>query len=123
MLQNLLTKKLNRQTRTAGKAQITTKEALLVEHVTAAVEHILLVTQHVVDPNATLRLTRWKRTALLALPVPDLHTMPAPVLTPSVSKEHADEDTEGAKDAKVKLTYKLIILKQSRSLTCRIVNL
>ena len=68
--------------------------------------------------NELLRSQR--RAAPLALPILDLHTRPAPVLTPSMSEEHANEDAE---DAKVKSTYKLTTSKQLRSLTCCIVNL
>lgn len=94
-----------------------------MEDVIAAVEHILLVTRHVVDPNTTPRPTRRKRTALPALPIPDLHTRPAPVLTPSVSEEHADEDAEDAEDAEVESTHESTTSKRSRSPTRRMVDL
>lgn len=116
------TRKSSRQTRT-GKARITTNEAPVVENIIPAVERILLATQHVVDPNTTPRPAHQKRAAPPALPIPDLHTRPAPVLTPSVSEEHADEDAEDTEDAEVESTYESITSKWSRSPTRRMVDL
>ncbi|KAF2467996.1 uncharacterized protein BDR25DRAFT_266464 [Lindgomyces ingoldianus] len=117
MSQRSPTRKSSRQTGTAGKARITTKEAPPVEDVIAAVEHIVLGTQHVIDPNTTPRPTRQKRVAPPALPIPDPHTRPAPILTPSVSEEQAGEDTE-AESAHESTTS-----KRSRSPTRRMVDL
>jgi hypothetical protein len=64
-----------------------------VEDVIEAVEHIALETQHV-DPNTIPRPTRRKQVAPPTLPILDLHTRPAPVLTPNVSEEQADEDCQ-----------------------------
>jgi hypothetical protein len=110
------TRKSSRQAGTAGKARITTKEAPPVEDVIESVEHIALETQHA-DPNTTPRPTRRKRVAPPALPILDLHTRPAPVLTPSVSEEQADEDTE------VESAHESTTSKRSRSPTRRMVDL
>lgn len=88
-----------------------------MEGAIAAVEHIVLGTQHAVGPNTTPRPTRRKRVAPLAPPIPDLHTRPTPVLTPSVSEEQADEDTE------VESAHESTTSKRSRSPTRRMVDL
>jgi hypothetical protein len=105
------TRKSSRQTRAVGKAQITTKE------------HVLLTTQHAVDPNVTPRPTRRKRAAPPAMLIPDLHTKPAPIFTPSVSEEHADEDAEDVEDVEVESTHESTTSKRSRSPTRHMVDL
>jgi hypothetical protein len=99
-----------------GGMQATTKEAPPVEDIIVEVGYIMLRTQHV-DLNTTLQPNYWNQVAPLAPPFPDLPTRPALVLTPNVSKEQADKDIE------IKLTNKLTTLKQSRSLTRRMINL
>jgi hypothetical protein len=106
------TKKSSRQTRAMNKARITTKE-------TSAVDDVIVV----VDLNATPRPTRRKRAAPPALPIPDLQTRPAPILTPSVSEEHADEDIEDVEDAEVESIQESTTSKRSRSPTRRMVDL
>ncbi|PVH92720.1 hypothetical protein DM02DRAFT_635138 [Periconia macrospinosa] len=86
----------------------------------APAEHDLLATQPVVDPNATPRQTLRKRAAPPSVPAPNLHTRPAPVLTPSASEEQADRDT---KDVDAQSAYESTTSKRSRSPTQRIVNL
>jgi hypothetical protein len=105
------------------KARVTTKEAPAVDDVIVAVEHVWLTTQHVVDLNTTPRPTRRKRAAPLALPIPDLQIRPTPILTPSVSEEHADEDVEDVEDAEVESTHESTTSKRSRSPTRRMVDL
>ena len=83
----------------------------------AAVEHIVFRSQHAVDPNTTPRPTRRKRVAPPVLPILDLHTRPAPLLTPSVSEEQGDEDTE------VESAHESTTSKRSCSPTRRMVDL
>ncbi|CAI6342358.1 unnamed protein product [Periconia digitata] len=86
----------------------------------ALAEHDLLATQHVVDPNATPRQTLRKRAAPPSLPAPNLHTRPAPVLTPSASEEQVDEDAE---NVEAQSAYESTTSKRSRSPTRRMVDL
>lgn len=74
-------------------------------------------TQHVVDSNTTPRPIRQKRAAPPTLSILDLHTRPAPILTPSVSEEYVAEDVE------VESTNESTTSKRSRSPTRRMVDL
>ncbi|KAF2731911.1 hypothetical protein EJ04DRAFT_360851 [Polyplosphaeria fusca] len=91
-----LTRKSSRQVEMARKAQTTIIELATVEDMAEVVENILLAAQHVAYSNAMPRPTHRKRAAPPVLPGLDLQMRPAPVLTPSVSEEHADEDAEDA---------------------------
>ncbi|KAK7177555.1 hypothetical protein PSPO01_16398, partial [Paraphaeosphaeria sporulosa] len=84
------TRRSNRQPGTARKALISTTEAPALENMVATAKHTLFPKQ---DFKATPRPTRLKRAAPPSLPAPNLHTRPAPVLTPSVSDTHVDEDS------------------------------
>lgn len=91
-----------------------------MQNVAAAVGNPLLATQHVVDLSVTPRPTRRKRAAPPSLPAPNLHTRPTPVLTPSISEDHIDEEVE---DVEVESAYESTTSKRSRSPTRRMVDL
>jgi hypothetical protein len=69
--------------------------------------------------NAALRPSRGKRATPLALPILDMRTRQAPVLTPSVCEGHANLDANDALIVEVDLTWATATSKRSRSPTLR----